>query len=98
VRHLVVIAGNAFLLLGFISTSSLQAQDLGKPTVTPKGGTLTEVNTTTLKPLAGEVRYLAPIHGIRQIPATGYNYKKHIEEMRFLLRPSQRFFSNRCYR
>jgi 2,4-didehydro-3-deoxy-L-rhamnonate hydrolase len=45
-------------------------------------GVLTEVDTTRLKPLAGEVRYLAPIHGIRQIPATGFNYKKHIEEMK----------------
>jgi 2,4-didehydro-3-deoxy-L-rhamnonate hydrolase len=51
-------------------------------TDTIASGILTEVNPTTLKPLAGEVRYLAPIHGIRQIPATGYNYKKHIEEMK----------------
>lgn len=53
------------------------------PDITPEtiaSGVLNEVNTSTLKPLAGEVRYLAPIHGIRQIPATGYNYKKHIEE------------------
>jgi 5-carboxymethyl-2-hydroxymuconate isomerase len=46
------------------------------------GGILTEVNTVTVKPLAGEVRYLAPIDGICQIPATGFNYKKHIEEMK----------------
>lgn len=55
------------------------------PDITPEtiaSGVLNEVNTSTLKPLAGEVRYLAPIHGIRQIPATGYNYKKHIEEMK----------------
>lgn len=45
-------------------------------------GILNEVNTVTLKPIAGEVRYLAPIHGIHQIPATGFNYKKHIEEMK----------------
>jgi 2,4-didehydro-3-deoxy-L-rhamnonate hydrolase len=53
--------------------------------ITPEtiaSGVLTEVNTVTLKPLAGEVRYLAPIHGIRQIPATGFNYKKHIQEMK----------------
>jgi 2,4-didehydro-3-deoxy-L-rhamnonate hydrolase len=43
---------------------------------------LTEVNGTTLEPLAGEVSYLAPIQGVRQIPATGFNYKKHIEEMK----------------
>jgi 2,4-diketo-3-deoxy-L-fuconate hydrolase len=45
-------------------------------------GILTKVNTATLKPLTGEGRYLAPIHGIHQIPATGFNYKKHIEEMK----------------
>jgi 2,4-didehydro-3-deoxy-L-rhamnonate hydrolase len=53
--------------------------------ITPEtiaSGVLTNVNAASLKPLAGEVRYLAPISGIRQIPATGYNYKKHIEEMK----------------
>ena len=45
-------------------------------------GILTKVNTATLKPLAGEVRYLAPIDGIKQIPATGFNYKQHIAEMK----------------
>jgi 2,4-diketo-3-deoxy-L-fuconate hydrolase len=55
------------------------------PDITPEtiaSGVLTKVNAAALKPLAGEVRYLAPISGIRQIPATGYNYKKHIEEMK----------------
>jgi len=55
------------------------------PDITPDtiaSGILTKVNAAALKPLAGEVRYLAPIHGIRQIPATGFNYKKHIEEMK----------------
>jgi 2,4-didehydro-3-deoxy-L-rhamnonate hydrolase len=53
--------------------------------ITPEtiaGGLLTNVNIATLKPVAGDVRYLAPIQGIRQIPATGFNYKKHIEEMK----------------
>ena len=53
--------------------------------ITPEtiaSGLLANVNPAPLKPLQGEVRYLAPIHGIRQIPATGFNYKKHIEEMR----------------
>jgi 2,4-diketo-3-deoxy-L-fuconate hydrolase len=53
--------------------------------ITPEtiaSGILTKVNAAALKPLAGEVRYLAPISGIRQIPATGFNYKKHIEEMK----------------
>jgi 2-keto-4-pentenoate hydratase/2-oxohepta-3-ene-1,7-dioic acid hydratase in catechol pathway len=45
-------------------------------------GVLTKVNSASLKPVAGEVRYLAPISDIRQIPATGFNYKKHIEEMK----------------
>jgi 2-keto-4-pentenoate hydratase/2-oxohepta-3-ene-1,7-dioic acid hydratase in catechol pathway len=53
--------------------------------ITPEtiaSGVLTKVNAVPLKPLAGEMRYLAPISGIRQIPATGFNYKKHIEEMK----------------
>ena len=53
--------------------------------ITPEGiasGALSEVKSATLSPLAGDVRYLAPIDGIRQIPATGFNYKKHIEEMK----------------
>ena len=53
--------------------------------ITPEtiaSGLLTKVNVDSLKPLAGELRYLAPISGIRQIPATGFNYKKHIEEMK----------------
>jgi len=53
--------------------------------ITPEtiaSGVLTNVNAALLKPLAGQVRYLAPISGIRQIPATGFNYKKHIEEMK----------------
>jgi len=51
--------------------------------ITPEtiaSGVLTKVSAATLKPLTGEVRYLAPIQGIRQIPATGFNYKKHIED------------------
>jgi 2,4-didehydro-3-deoxy-L-rhamnonate hydrolase len=53
--------------------------------ITPEtisSGVLAEVNATPLRPIAGELRYLAPISGIRQIPATGFNYKKHIEEMK----------------
>ncbi len=45
-------------------------------------GVLAQLNATVLKPIAGDVTYLAPIQGIRQIPATGFNYKKHIEEMK----------------
>ena len=45
-------------------------------------GVLTKANAAPLKPLAGEVRYLAPISDIRQIPATWFNYKKHIKEMK----------------
>jgi len=44
------------------------------------GGALAKVNTTSLSPISGEFTYLAPIEGIRQIAATGFNYKKHIEE------------------
>jgi 2,4-didehydro-3-deoxy-L-rhamnonate hydrolase len=44
------------------------------------GGALANVDTSGLSPVAGEFTYLAPIEGIRQIAATGFNYKKHIEE------------------
>ena len=53
--------------------------------ITPEtiaSGVLAKASTATLRPIAGDVHYLAPIYGIRQIPATGYNYKKHIEEMK----------------
>jgi 2,4-didehydro-3-deoxy-L-rhamnonate hydrolase len=44
------------------------------------GGALTNVDASRLSPVTGEFTYLAPIEGIRQIAATGFNYKKHIEE------------------
>ena len=44
-------------------------------------GALTDVDTTTLSPIAGDFVYQAPIAGVRQIAATGFNYKKHIEEV-----------------
>jgi 2,4-didehydro-3-deoxy-L-rhamnonate hydrolase len=53
--------------------------------ITPEtigSGVLSKVNRSALKPITGDVHYLAPIQGIRQIPATGFNYKKHIEEMK----------------
>jgi 5-carboxymethyl-2-hydroxymuconate isomerase len=46
------------------------------------GGALTAVDTTGLSPVRGPFRYLAPIDGVRQIAATGFNYKKHIEEFK----------------
>jgi 2,4-diketo-3-deoxy-L-fuconate hydrolase len=45
-------------------------------------GVLAQVNVAVLKPILGDVTYLAPIQGIRQMPATGFNYKKHIEELK----------------
>lgn len=53
--------------------------------ITPKtiaSGILAEVDPAPLKPLQGEVLYLEPIQRIRQIPATGFNFKKHIEEIK----------------
>jgi 2,4-didehydro-3-deoxy-L-rhamnonate hydrolase len=53
--------------------------------ITPEAisrGALSNVDGGSLKPIVGDVRYLAPIEGIGQIPATGFNYKKHIEEMK----------------
>jgi hypothetical protein len=43
-------------------------------------GALANVDTSRLSPVTGEFTHLAPIEGIRQIAATGFNYKQHIEE------------------
>jgi 2,4-didehydro-3-deoxy-L-rhamnonate hydrolase len=51
--------------------------------ITPEAiadGALVEIDTTRLSPVGDKFTYLAPIEGIRQIAATGFNYKKHIEE------------------
>ncbi len=45
-------------------------------------GALAAVDATGLSPVRGPLRYLAPIQGVRQIAATGFNYKKHIEEFK----------------
>lgn len=45
-------------------------------------GALANVDIAGLSPISGEFTYLAPIEGIRQIAATGFNYKKHIEEFK----------------
>jgi len=46
------------------------------------GGALTRVDTSRLSPISGPFTYLAPISGIRQVAATGFNYRKHIEEFK----------------
>jgi 2,4-didehydro-3-deoxy-L-rhamnonate hydrolase len=43
-------------------------------------GALSEVASDHLSPITSEFSFLAPITGVRQIAATGFNYKKHIEE------------------
>jgi 2,4-didehydro-3-deoxy-L-rhamnonate hydrolase len=53
--------------------------------ITPEtiaSGVLSRVKDIRLEPVSGDWRYLVPIEGIRQIPATGFNYKKHIEEFK----------------
>ena len=53
--------------------------------ITPEtiaSGLLHEFDVATLKAIAGKVQYLAPIRGVRQLPATGFNYKKHIQELK----------------
>jgi 5-carboxymethyl-2-hydroxymuconate isomerase len=45
-------------------------------------GVLDKVDTSGLSPIEGELVFLAPINGVRQIAATGFNYKKHIEEFK----------------
>src|SRR6201996_2001877 len=49
---------------------------------TIEGGALTSVDMSRLAPVVGRFTYLAPINGIRQIAATGFNYRKHIEEFK----------------
>jgi 2,4-didehydro-3-deoxy-L-rhamnonate hydrolase len=46
------------------------------------GGALKAVDATGLSRISAPFRYLAPINGVRQISATGFNYKKHIEEFK----------------
>jgi 2,4-diketo-3-deoxy-L-fuconate hydrolase len=46
------------------------------------GGALSKVDTSRLAPITDSFTYLAPIAGIRQVAATGFNYKKHIEEFK----------------
>ncbi len=53
--------------------------------ITPEAiasGALAKVDTAGLSPVQGEFTYAAPINGIRQVAATGFNYKKHIEEFK----------------
>lgn len=45
-------------------------------------GILNAVDTTGLRAVTDDFVYLAPIEGVRQIAATGFNYKKHIEEFK----------------
>lgn len=45
-------------------------------------GVLDAVDTAGLTPLDGPFHYAAPIEGVRQVAATGFNYKKHIEEFK----------------
>ncbi len=46
------------------------------------GGALAKVDMAGLSPIGGDFIHLAPIDGIRQVAATGFNYKKHIEEFK----------------
>jgi 2,4-didehydro-3-deoxy-L-rhamnonate hydrolase len=55
------------------------------PDITPDAiaaGRLANVDMTGLSPIHGAFTYLAPINGVRQVAATGFNYKKHIEEFK----------------
>ncbi len=53
--------------------------------ITPEtiaSGVLKKVDAAKLTPIEGPFTYLVPINGIRQIPATGFNYKRHIAELK----------------
>ena len=41
---------------------------------------LLDVDASRLTPVTAPITYLAPIAGIRQVAATGFNYRKHIAE------------------
>jgi 2,4-diketo-3-deoxy-L-fuconate hydrolase len=76
--------GNSVIPVLVSDTELLDLRSL-IPDITPEtivGRKLSEFDTTSLKPLTGEVAYLAPINGVRQVPATGFNYKKHIQELK----------------
>jgi 2,4-didehydro-3-deoxy-L-rhamnonate hydrolase len=45
-------------------------------------GLLDQVDTAGLSPVEGDFSFLTPIAGVRQITATGFNYRKHIEEFK----------------
>ncbi len=45
-------------------------------------GALASIDLARLFPLKGSFKYLSPIEGIRQIAATGFNYKEHIKEFK----------------
>jgi 2,4-didehydro-3-deoxy-L-rhamnonate hydrolase len=45
-------------------------------------GALISVDTSRLSAVDAQYTYLAPVAGVRQIAATGFNYKKHIEEFK----------------
>lgn len=45
-------------------------------------GALANIDTASLSSITEDFTYLAPIAGVRQIAATGFNYKKHIEEFK----------------
>ena len=70
----VVVAGEVNLDLRSIVT------DITPDTIA--SGALSQIDLATLKPVSGPSSYLAPISGCRQIAATGFNYKKHIEEFK----------------
>ncbi|WP_342734724.1 fumarylacetoacetate hydrolase family protein [Bradyrhizobium sp. B117] len=53
------------------------------PDITPDiiaAGALANIDTARLSPVSGKFSYLVPIEGIRQVAATGFNYRKHIAE------------------
>ncbi|CAM2146674.1 putative hydrolase Bcep18194_B0137 [Pararobbsia alpina] len=47
-------------------------------------GVLDNVDTSALASIKGPYDYLAPIDGVRQFAATGFNYRKHIEEFKMV--------------
>lgn len=69
----VILNGNAHLDLHPI------VADITPETIA--SGSLAQVDTSKLRPIGDQFTYVAPIAGVQQVTATGFNYRKHIEEL-----------------
>jgi 2-keto-4-pentenoate hydratase/2-oxohepta-3-ene-1,7-dioic acid hydratase in catechol pathway len=78
-RRLAVTAQAFDPFRGIVAKKPIFAAVLAHETIA--SGVLKNVDRAALVSVGDEFTYLAPISGVRQIAATGFNYKKHIAEM-----------------